>query len=285
MTGEKLTATPDGIPLTVNETGALKPAVSLRVKPKLVLEPGRTVADVGLSLSAKLGGTVTASVTVTLLVTPPPAAVMVIEWLPVDVVEVASKVRTLEPDPGAAKDDGEKPAVTPLGRPLTLNATAASKPLIPLTVKVSGVVPPWTRLIEPALAASVKLGGGATVTDNGSVPVNPPPVAVIRTLYVPGAVCVVALTVSVPVPEPGAAKLAGDKLTVMPLGWPEAESVILELKPPPTLRLNVVLALAPCVTVIELEVLESVKLGCAVTVRLNGSVSVTPAPVAETCRG
>lgn len=80
------------------------------------------------------------------------------------------------------------------------------------------------------------------------------------------------LTVRVLDPEPGAAKLEVESFNVIPLGWPEAESAILELKPPPTLTLMPAVALDPAATVSALVVLVSVKLGAGVTVRLNGSV-------------
>ncbi len=178
LTGEKLTVTPAGIPLTVNVTGALNPAVSLRVKPKVVLDPRATVADVGLSLSVKLGGTVTDRASVTDLVNPPPVAVMVIGRLPTAALEVARKIRTLAPDPGAARDDGEKLAVTPLGRPLVLSVTAELKPFAPLTATFVVAVPPCARLADDGLAVIAKLGGGATVTAMGSEPASPPPLAV-----------------------------------------------------------------------------------------------------------
>ena len=76
--GEKLTVTPAGIPLTVNVTGELNPAVSVRVKLKLVLAPRATVADVGLSLRVKFGGAPTVTTSVTVWVTLPPFAVIVI---------------------------------------------------------------------------------------------------------------------------------------------------------------------------------------------------------------
>jgi len=88
----------------------------------------------------------------------------------------------------------------------------------------------------------------------------------------PAAVCVLALTVRVVLPEPGAEKLAGESFKVMPFGWPEAASAILELNPPPTLTLMPATALEPSTTVIALALVDNVKLGRGVTVRLNGSV-------------
>lgn len=55
LTGEKLTLTPAGMPLTVRFTGAVNPTVSVNVKPNVVLEPRARVAVFGLSLSVKFG--------------------------------------------------------------------------------------------------------------------------------------------------------------------------------------------------------------------------------------
>jgi hypothetical protein len=73
-------------------------------------------------------------------------------------------------------------------------------------------------------------------------------------------------------PEPGATKLAGESFKVIPLGWPEAASAILALNPPPTLTLMPAVALVPLTTVIALALVDNVKLGRGVIVRLNGRV-------------
>lgn len=53
------------------------------------------------------------------------------------------------------------------------------------------------------------------------------------------------------VPEPGALKLAVESFVVIPLGWPETESVTLDLNPPLTLTLRPTAAFAPSTTVID----------------------------------
>lgn len=179
VTGEKLGVTPTGIPVTVRFTGALNPPVSLSVTLKDPLDPRAIVPEEALSLSVKLGGGVTDTVSVTDRVNPPPVAVIVIVRLPTAAFELARSVKRLDPDPGVAIADGEKLAVTPLGNPLALSATEELKPFVPLTATVAVAVPPCTRAAEDALAVKVKLGGGATVTAIGSEPVSPPPVAVI----------------------------------------------------------------------------------------------------------
>lgn len=135
--GEKPTVTPAGIPLTVNVTGELNPAVSVSVKLKLVLDPRATVADVGLSLRVKLGGAATVTTSDTVWVTLPPFAVMVMVWLPTAALVAALKVRTLVPEPGAARLAGEKLAVMPAGTPFAATATAELNAVAPVTVKVT----------------------------------------------------------------------------------------------------------------------------------------------------
>jgi hypothetical protein len=115
---------------------------------------------------------------VTDLVNPPPVAVIVIARLPTVALEVARKIRTLAPDPGAARYDGERLAVTPLGRPLVLSVTVELKPFAPFTARLVVAIPPCARLADDALAVIAKLGGGATVTAMGSEPASPAPLAV-----------------------------------------------------------------------------------------------------------
>ena len=95
----------------------------------------------------------------------------------------------------------------------------------------------------------------------------------------------VVLTVSVLLPDPGALKLANDNFGVIPPGWPETDNATLELNPPLTLTLRPTVALAPCITVIELVAPVSVKLRPEVTVSENVAFCVIPPPVAVTCTG
>lgn len=66
----------------------------------------------------------------------------------------------------------------------------------------------------------------------GVVCVMPPPVAVIVTVWLPVDALLLALTVKVEVPPPGAAMDAGLKVIVSPLPPPEAFKVTAELKLP-----------------------------------------------------
>ena len=65
----------------------------------------------------------------------------------------------------------------------------------------------------------------------------------------------------VEVPEPGAAMEVGLKVTVTPVGWPEADKAIAELNPPETAVVIVDVPLLPCTTETEAGEAEMVKLG------------------------
>jgi len=122
-----------------------------------------------------------------------------------------------------------------------------------------------------------------TVTVTVVVCVFPPPFPVTVIVDVPSAALLPAAIVIVEVPEPGAATVAGLKLTVTPRGWPEADSAIDELKP---FNAVVVIVEVPEVrraTVTALGEALMLKSAPAVnTVRETAVVCVTPAPVPVT---
>ena len=68
-------------------------------------------------------------------------------------------------------------------------------------------------------------------------------------------------TVIVEDPEPGAAMEMGLKVTVTPDGWPEADKVMAELKPPVTVLVTVDIPELPCATETEAGEAERLKLG------------------------
>lgn len=109
------------------------------------------------------------------------------------------------------------------------------------------------------------------------VRVIPPPVAVIVTLYVPLARVEAAVNVSLVLPLPGEAIVAGAKLAVSPLGKPLTDKPTAALNPF-TAPLDSVTALdPPCATLALPALLLKVKLG-ATTVTDTFVVAVTPAP-------
>ena len=89
----------------------------------------------------------------------------------------AASVSELLPLPGAAMLARENVAVTPVGRPLTDNATAELNPFSVAVVSVTGMEPPPATVALVAPVVRVKLGA-TTVRPSGTVFVTPPPVAV-----------------------------------------------------------------------------------------------------------
>jgi hypothetical protein len=82
------------------------------------------------------------------------------------------------------------------------------------------------------------------------------------------------------VPDPGAAIVAGLKVTVTPLGWPEADNPIAVSNPPETAVVIVDVPLEPSAT--ESEAGEGVTEKPVVTVKVTLAVCVMPPPVPET---
>lgn len=108
---------------------------------------GGIVTAVGEAEMVKFGSAVTLSVTVVDAVVEPLVPVIVTLAAPTVAVCAAVKVRVLPADP--VTDAGLNAAVTPDGRPLTVNATVPLKPLIALTVTLAdALVPCWTETPE-----------------------------------------------------------------------------------------------------------------------------------------
>ena len=278
--GEKLRLTPDGIPLTVNVTGELNPPVSVSVTLKLPLDPRVTVPDPGLSLRVKLGGAAIATASVTVLVTLPPFAVMVIERLPNAALAVALRVRVLALVPGA-RLAGEKLAVTPLGMPVALSATVAVNAGSYVSVRFTDALAPCIMLADVALSARTNAGRGVTVNCTVVVCVTLPPFAVIVIDRVPNATVKPAVSFNVAVPDPGALRDDGEKLAVMPPGSPVTLSATAALKLFVPFVVTVTDAVPPCATLAGPLVL-SVRPGGGAIVTVTGKVLVRPPPVAVT---
>lgn len=84
--------------------------------------------------------------------------------------------------------------------------------------------------------------------------------------------------VIVEVPEPGAAMVLGLKLTVVPVGAPEAERLIELLKPPLTAVVMVEAPWFPCATVTEPGEAERVKLPDVATGVRKATICIIHAP-------
>jgi len=153
------------------------------------------------------------------------------------------------PLPGAAIGLGLKLAVTPVGRPAAERDTAELKPL--LTDVEIVVLPELPCVTDSAEGETVTVKSGAVtgLTDRATVVVwvVPPPLAVTVTFEVPVVAVVLDEKVSVELPLPGAVMEAGLKLAVTPVGNPDTDNEIAELKPPLTLVEMVVAAELPCV--------------------------------------
>ena len=91
---------------------------------------------------------------------------------------------------------------------------------------------PCATLREAGEAESVKLGAAVTVSVTVALCWTPPPFPLTVMGYVPVAVLDPTVIVIVEVPPPGAAIVLGLKLTVVPVGTPEADRPIELLNPP-----------------------------------------------------
>lgn len=122
-----------------------------------------------------MGEAVTASVTVAVFWIPPPFAVTVMGYVPVDVLDPTEIVMVEVPDPGAAMVLGLKLTVVPDGAPEAERLIELLNP--PLTV-VEIVDVPWfpgATVIEVGDAESAKLGPVVTVNVTLAVCRTPPP--------------------------------------------------------------------------------------------------------------
>ena len=127
-------------------------------------------------------------------------------------------------EPGAFTELELNVAVTPVGAPLTLSATAPLKPFTTPTLTVELPLPPAFTVREVGDADTVKSGGGGTVTCKDTLAVcdRLPLVPVIVSVYVPAAVELVVETLNVEEPEPvtevgfNVAVMFGAPLTLSP---------------------------------------------------------------------
>jgi len=174
------------------------------------------------------------------------------------------------PEPGAAIVEGLKVILTPDGAPDADNAMDELKPPETFVVIVTPPERPRFTVIEVGEALMVKSGlapVGVTVKVTVVVSLRPPPVPSTVIGYVPVAVDEATAKDIVDVPDPGAAIEVGLKVTVTPVGWPEADKAIAEVNPPKTLVVIVDEPLLPCATETEPGEAEMVKLGDDVPAR------------------
>ena len=132
---KKLDVTPVGKPDTLKITVPLKPFTLVAMTARVVLAPGETVAEAGVTLIEKSAPDVTTSDADALLLGPllVPVTVMVPDCAPVVVPIVI--VDVAEPFVGQLTDAGLKVALAPEGV-CAERLTAPPKPFAPVTVTV-----------------------------------------------------------------------------------------------------------------------------------------------------
>lgn len=146
--GEKLAWTPEGRPLALMETLPVRPPTKVTVRVTVGLVFGGKESVVGDTVMVNSGLAVTVSVMVAVLTVEPLVPVTVTVTAPTVAVLVAVNVSVLPPEP--VTEAGEKLAVTPAGRPLTVKATALSKPLNAATVTLLATFVPCMTVIPVA---------------------------------------------------------------------------------------------------------------------------------------
>lgn len=127
-------------------------------------------------------------------------------------------------------------------------------------------------LVADWFAVSVKFGAAVIVITRGSDLMRPPPVATTLIVYFPGGVEVDGSKVSVLVPAPGAAKPAGAKLPVIPIGRPLNDKLVTALNVPTSASVTPTVTGDACT--IERALLATVKFKLGGTINVSGTVSV-----------
>ena len=177
VAGENTAATPAGNPLTASETAELNPvSVAAMVSDAELLFA--TVKELALEVIPS-EGTATISETVAVCFVEPLVPVMINVTLPAVAFEAAVSFSVLAPVPLTLA--GVNAAVTPVGRPATVNATAELNPFCPVIERLTDPELPAVSVSELVVDATAKVGVGTT-TAITCVAVKPPPVAVTVTL-------------------------------------------------------------------------------------------------------
>jgi hypothetical protein len=234
--------TPEGVPVADNATLPLKPFCGATVMVLVPVAPCTTLKLLGEVERVKLGDAAVFTVRerVVVAVKLPEVPVIVIVVVPVVAVLLAVSVSVLVPEVLAGLND----AVTPEGTPEADSATLPPKPFCGLTVRVLvPPEPPWVMVALAGEADKVKPGTGAgfTVRDTVVVLVKLPEMPVIVIVAFPVVAVLLAVSVSMLVPE----VLTGLNDAVTPEGTPEADSATLPLNPFCGATVTVLVALEP----------------------------------------
>jgi len=211
-----------------------------------------------------------------LRVRPPPVPLTVTLNVPVVAALEAARVSALVVPVAEA---GLNVAVTPLGNPVALKATAFVNPPMRLMVIVLAPLAPRFTVRLAGLAESVKSeGGGALMVRTNVVErVSPPPEPLMVTLVIPVA-AVLDAAINIEMTETGPGGDSNEAVT--PLGNPLALKATTLLNPPVRAIVTVAPLLAPRLMVRLDGFTESVKSGGggALTVRLKVVDRLRPPP-------
>lgn len=223
------------------------------------LEPALTLRLAGVAARVKLGGGLTLSAIVALLVKVPEVPAMVTVDVPVAAVLAAAKVTELLP-----AVTGPKVAVTPVGRPDAANATVPLKPFNAVMAMLLAPLDPWLMLKVAGVGARVKLGFGRIVSAMVALLVEVPDVPVTVTVDRPAAAVLAAAKVSALLPD-----VIAPKVAVTPVGRPDAANATVPLNPFVGTTVIVLAPLAPGRTLRLVGDAVRVKLGGTATVKLR----------------
>jgi hypothetical protein len=155
--GLNVAVTPLGKPVALRPTPLVKPPVRVIVIVLALLAPRFTVRLDGLAERVKsgVGGALIVRINVVERVSPPPEPLMVTLVIPVAAVLDAAKVNALLPP---VVEGGLNVAVTPLGSPVTLKATALVNPPVRAIVIVLAPLAPRFMVRLEGEADNVKSG-------------------------------------------------------------------------------------------------------------------------------
>ena len=194
-----------------------------RVKTSVMVLPCIMLSEVEAGVAVSVGAAVTARVMVLETVRPSPVAVTMRVAEPTVAVDAAVRVRVDEPAALASVAEVLlQEAVTPVGRPVTVRATAPLKALLPDRETTSVTVLPCMTVSAVDVGVAVNVGAAVTARVMVLETVKPSPVAVTVTVA-EEAMVAVAVAVRVRVDEPASfARVTGLLLqaAVTPVGKP-----------------------------------------------------------------
>jgi hypothetical protein len=261
VTAPKVAVTPVGKPDAASATVPLKPEIAVMAMLLVPLAPGAMLKAAGVAARVKLGGGLTVSAIVALLVRAPEVPVMVTVVVPAAAVPAAVKVSVLLPDAMAPNV-----AVTPVGKPDAANATVPLKPFRAVMAMLLVPLAPGAMLKAAGVAARVKIGCATMVSAMVALLLRLPDVPVIVTVAGPVVAFAVALSVSVVLREP-----SGLNVAVTPDGKPDVARATEPLNP---FCGTTVIVLAPLAAGRTLRLV-----GDAVSAKLGGVATDTLTPV------